>query len=207
MPDILRLKGIYGCNNHSFDQYEILFYSSMKAERIVEKKLSKNLLPVLAEVQSGSTVAMEKILKIFEPIIVKYSVWLKTDDAKQDFSLFVIEKIRNYPIASFQNDASFVRYLAQSIYHEYIRLSKEQRILETKFEPLEEGILNGYTPKFEENLEVRSLLVSLSARQKNILLLKYFYGYGDEEIGSILHITRQAVNKQKSRYFKNVNLY
>lgn len=45
------------------------------------------------------------------------------------------------------------------------------------------------------NFEINELMAVLTVRQKSVLVLKYYYGYSDVEIGKFLGITRQAVNK------------
>lgn len=54
-------------------------------------------------------------------------------------------------------------------------------------------------PTFETKIELIQLIKPLTTTQKEVLYLKYFYGYSDSEISDKLHITRQAVNRTKNR--------
>ena len=49
---------------------------------------------------------------------------------------------------------------------------------------------------------VWNMLECLNDRQKKVIVLRYFYGYSDAEIGEIIGITRQAVNKLHRKSLK-----
>ena len=78
----------------------------------MEKKTAKGTINIIYGIKLGSQDAMEKALETFEPIISKYSFWLKDEDARQELSLFLIEQIKNYPLKSFRCDAAFIQYMA-----------------------------------------------------------------------------------------------
>ena len=64
----------------------------------MEKKTAKGTINIIYGIKLGSQDAMEKALETFEPIISKYSCWLKDEDARQELSLFLIEQIKNYQL-------------------------------------------------------------------------------------------------------------
>ena len=82
------------CNNNSFFctlwlQYIVilsLYY--LKRVMTMEKKTAKGTINIIYGIKLGSQDAMEKALETFEPIISKYSFWLKDEDARQELSLF-----------------------------------------------------------------------------------------------------------------------
>ena len=48
-------------------------------------------------------------------------------------------------------------------------------------------------------MEIRRLTEHLSEIQRQVISLKYWYGYSEVDIAQMLHITRQAVNRTKNR--------
>lgn len=181
----------------------------LKRVMIMEKKTAKDTTNIIYEIKLGSQDAMEKALETFEPIISKYSFWLKDEDARQELSLFLIEQIKNYPLESFRCDAAFIQYISRSIYHEYIRLSKHQQKQKENVLSFDEQLQIPCSD--EENIERRiliyDLLSRLSKKQREIIVLEYFYGYKDREIGNKLNISRQAVNKEKNSALKKLRLF
>lgn len=56
-----------------------------------------------------------------------------------------------------------------------------------------------YDPHFEDNLILSEFLLLLTKKQNQVIVYKYFYGYSDSEISTYLHISRQEVNRLKTR--------
>ena len=175
----------------------------------MEKKTAKGTINIIYGIKLGSQDAMEKALETFEPIISKYSFWLKDEDARQELSLFLIEQIKNYPLKSFRCDAAFIQYISQSIYHEYIRLSKHLQKQKENVLSFDEQLQIPCSDEesIERRILIYDLLSRLSKKQREIIVLEYFYGYKDREIGIKLNVSRQAVNKQKNSALKKLRLF
>jgi RNA polymerase sigma factor (sigma-70 family) len=56
----------------------------------------------------------------------------------------------------------------------------------------------------ETEILLRNALDTLPKQQKIILVKKYYMGYSDTEIAHHLDISRQAVNRSKSRALKKI---
>ena len=172
----------------------------------MEKKVAKDLLNIVYKVQEGSERATEESLDIFQPLFGKYSSRLRNEDIKQELSLFLLEQLKNYPASTFQSDGAFVQYIARSVYHEYIRFSKRQKERISILQPLNGEMTYVSHSNMEEQLDINDLLHHLSQYQRNILILKYYYGYAEQEIGDKLHVSKQAVNKQKHQALHTLKL-
>lgn len=61
--------------------------------------------------------------------------------------------------------------------------------------------------RIDYQITICSFLYQLPSEQKEILVLKYYYGYIEQEIGDKMHISRQAVNKQKNQALKKLKLF
>ncbi len=65
----------------------------------------------------------------------------------------------------------------------------------------------GMVISIERRILIYDLLSRLSKKQREIIVLEYFYGYKDREIGNKLNVSRQAVNKQKNSALKKLRLF
>jgi len=85
-------------------------------------------------------------------------------------------------------------FISKAMLNEFIRLSKakykEFRTLE-----LEEWYCEALTYNEYDKLEIVELLNHLRIREKQIIILKYWHGFSDIEVGCKMNITRQTVNR------------
>lgn len=164
----------------------------------------KSLTELFHQIQDNDDKeAILEILNRFEPLIKKYIRKLGYMESYSHFAIILLCIICQEKIP-FQkdNEGKIINYLVQSIYHEYIRLSK--KTLAYKNAEILSSDLNSNTYSVVDkqfiSLEMKDALNHLiSQQQKKVIFLHYYQGYSIQEITNFLHISRQSVNMTKNR--------
>lgn len=158
------------------------------------------LYPLISKYQKGDTTVFDTIYNVFEHLIIYYNRHLSFDDALQELNVFLVELLYQVPLDKFVPDESISlkKYIATSIRNKYIALSKQKQMQDSLFVEYCEGIA-AYSAPFEDKLILSEVLLLLTEKQNQVIVYKYFYGYSDSEISAHLHISRQAVNRLKTR--------
>lgn len=158
------------------------------------------LYPLIYKYQKGNVTVFDAIYKVFENLIIHYSRHLPFEDTIQELNVFLVELLYQIPLDKFVPDESISlkKYISTSIRNKYISLSKQKQLQNSLFVEYCEDIA-GYNPPFEDNLILSEVLLLLTKKQNQVIVYKYFYGYSDSEISTYLHISRQAVNRLKTR--------
>lgn len=150
---------------------------------------------VSSATNDGNSDAVAKIIEKFEPSIKKYANILDYYGAESDLIIGLIEsiyKLKPERIASFE-EAQVISYIAKIIRNKSIDLNRAY------IKKPEEILLNEYAEVKCDNIELeataKSLLELLNEKQRFVIIMRYYYGYSDKEIGIMLGISRQAVNK------------
>jgi len=163
----------------------------------------------LIKARDGDKDCLEEIIKIFDPLISKYSRLLDSEDTKHDLSVHLIRVINKIPIKKdyFNKDKFIVGYIVKSIRNEYIRLSKLKNKKESNETQLNLDIEMGYE-KFDSDIELIDLFNKLSKMECNIMKLIYINRLSVSEIANDMEISRQAVNQVKNRALNKIrNIY
>ena len=150
--------------------------------------------------QNQDMAVFESLYDEFKKLIMYYAVKLHYDDSAGDLTLFFIELLYSIDLKRFDSDESFTikHYISVAIKNQYITLSMQNdnyvRISNKLYDNLD-----GYLPDFEDRFSLLECIKTLSHKQKMIIIYRYIYGYSDNEIGVLLGISRQAVNRIKNR--------
>lgn len=87
------------------------------------------------------------------------------------------------------------RYAAVSLRNEYIRLSKAKQKRAEIF--TEYGENNGATsPDIDLRLDIKAALLRLSDKERDTVLMRYYWGFSIAEIAALNGVSRQAENKR-----------
>ncbi len=87
------------------------------------------------------------------------------------------------------------RYAAVSLRNEYIKLSKAKQKRAEIF--TEYGEIYGATsPDIDTRLDIKAALLQLSDRERNAVLMRYFWGFSTAEIAVLNGVSRQAENRR-----------
>ena len=163
----------------------------------------KNLSQLIKKAQK-ETKNMEELINKFSPLIWHFASRLPYDrqDATQDMVLSFLQIIHAIQLDELyeQNDLVLLAYLKKAMSNHYINLlgkysKTSNQLLSLEDQDIQIAIEND----FEMEIEIRRLTEHLSEIQRQVISLKYWYGYSEVDIAQMLHITRQAVNRTKNR--------
>lgn len=126
--------------------------------------------------------------KRFSGLIKYYAKRLKTDTAEADLwgFLWLLYCRENKP----PND----KYIAVCLRNEYIRISKNiPKYCALDFE------IKAFDSERDTKIDLEIALKKLTKKERETIILFYYYGYSIEEIGKSQNVSRQSVNKTKNR--------
>lgn len=173
---------------------------------------SKTLKQTIKEAQNSSD-TMSKLIQQFSPLIRKCARILShnlqdLEDAEQEFRITFITTIRHCPIEHFPENTDYpiLAYIDHSMKNRLMRLLKQRAIpsTEVSLEDMPTDICDQSPMKPEISIEISDLLKMLTTIQRYTIIAHYYYGYSDQEIAQKLHISRQAVHKNRINALKNL---
>ncbi len=96
-------------------------------------------------------------------------------------------------------DYAILCYIKRSLQNTFIYLLKK-KAYNTMIVEFDESV-NSSKQRWNHysNLEMKDVLSRLTKLQREVIFLKFSYGYTDLEIGEAMSISRQAVNRIKNR--------
>lgn len=174
---------------------------------------TNDLYKLIYESQKRDEKSLEILCQKFDPLIKKYSYYLNYEDSYDDLLEVFILIIKKIPIQqdNFKNNKYILSYIMTSIKNAYIFFSKEkQKYLNHFFLTKDNSVFEEYSyltnsiSEEKSNIFMIDMKKILSKKEYNLLTLKFIKGYSDEEIGKILGITRQAINKQLNRLKRRI---
>jgi len=171
--------------------------------------MGDNIYNKLKKAKNGDKYYLEEIIKLFNPLISKYSRLLDGEDTKQDLSLHLIKTIDKISINKecFFEDKFIVSYISKSIRNEYIRLSKVKYKKILNEVQLNTEIEIGYE-NFVSEIEFLDIFKVLTENESYIMKLIYIYYLSVSEVANHMKISRQAVNQAKNRALLKIkNVY
>lgn len=148
----------------------------------------------------GNKDAIEHLIIRFMPLIKKNSAILNYDGADSDLIIFFIEKLYtlNTENLSRYSDSQLIMFYKTLFRNKAIDINRQRKkILECTENFEQDTIEIGY----EDNPSFifYDLIKDLSPKQQDVIKLKFMIGLSDVEIGQVMGITRQAVNRLYNR--------
>ncbi|WP_238916622.1 sigma-70 family RNA polymerase sigma factor [Clostridium sp. YIM B02555] len=149
------------------------------------------------------------ILAHFNSKIKYLSYKLKYPEAETDLIIYFYELIGKLNKNKFIEDEELIMYINKCLKNKSIYLSnKQNKDKQYLCFTSEAEILDvfNYVEMKDEYSDIRfnDLISSLNKRQKEIMFYKFYMQLSDIEIGKILKISRQTVNKTQKRALKNL---
>ena len=168
---------------------------------------TQELCKIIDQIHFGndSETALSELIEKFEPLLNKYAHELKYDCAKSDLIIFLIQLIRHLDFNKINHysDGQLVTYIVTALRNKKIDLHR--RTLHSFEEIHTETIAEiPAASDWFTRFTITQCLKKLSPRQRNVIIRKYYLGYSDIEIAEQLHITRQAVNRTKTRALRTL---
>lgn len=167
--------------------------------------------------KKGDILAVENIINLFEPAILSnikalynYNFINKYDieDNKQELILTIINSINVIPIEnpSFYNDGCIINYINRAIKNkrlEFLNKYFKKCTIESQYE-FDFNLIIYNENNIDSDVIVEDLVSNLNENEKNVIKNKFLLEKSDVEIGHMLNISRQAVNKTKNRALKKL---
>ncbi|MDD6231562.1 MAG: sigma-70 family RNA polymerase sigma factor [Frisingicoccus sp.] len=148
----------------------------------------------------GNKDAIEHLIIRFMPLIKKNSAILNYDGADSDLIIFFIEKLYTLDTENLSrySDSQLIMFYKTLFRNKAIDINRQRKkILECTENFEQDTIEIGY----EDNPSFifYDLIKDLSPKQQDVIKLKFMIGLSDVEIGQVMGITRQAVNRLYNR--------
>lgn len=176
----------------------------------------KSLYDCIVKAKNNDKESMLALCQKFEPLLKKYSWLLSYEDAYNDLMETFLHIIIKIPIEKkqFHEDKYILSYIKNSIYHEFIQLNKKQEEYENKICFLKEEtafdnilIDESFNDSVKDILFFIDIKQYLTKKEWMLLKLKIVDGFSDGEIAVMLHISRQAENKQINKMKKKLTTF
>jgi len=155
----------------------------------------------LYEAQQGNQECFLKILERFKPTILKFSKELGYEEAQSDLTIALLEFVRkpNRINIKSTSEGAAVNYIYTLLKNKRNDLFRKNRNRLVEVSVLPEILATHPSEnKMDENYIIQEALNQLNPKQKNVLTLRYIDGYSDQEISSMMGISRQAVCKTRN---------
>ncbi|WP_313340751.1 sigma-70 family RNA polymerase sigma factor [Sedimentibacter sp.] len=152
--------------------------------------------------QSGDEESILKLYDKFLPKIKKCGRNLNYETAETDIVILFLEFIKNTDFSALNSkcDGVVVNYTNKFFINAYLNLLKTHKSKIQYVYLDDENTFINDVPYYDEIDDLENAYLSyLTELQKKIIILKYVYGYSDNEIANSLRISRQAVNRAKNR--------
>lgn len=158
------------------------------------------LRPLIQRFKKEDMTAFPQIYEVFENLIGMYALRLGYEDGKSELNLFFIELLYSIDLSRFPADESIGinRYVAVALRNKYISLSMKESKRRKHLLPLLQNC-DGFYYDIDQKILLDLALETLTDKQKEVILKKYYYGYSIAEISGRCGVSRQSVNDVKKR--------
>jgi len=150
-----------------------------------------------------SSLHMEEVINLMNPIIksyIKKLFFMDSEDAEQEITIAIIEAVQS--IKACETDGQCLKYINNAIRYKHAHLCKNN-IRKEGHEELDAINIERaeYIEKYVDIDLICDLIPKLThMSENNKEILKYLYlGYTDKEIGKLLKVSRQYVNRAKKK--------
>lgn len=174
------------------------------------------LVSLIDETKTDNGQAILELIKLFTPIILKYSNKLKYDDAKLDIQsdfISIIIKLKNNHLDN-ESDKYILSYIKKSMYHSYIKYSKinnshSKEIPLTSFGNDTQYIVDNNLYTYNDYSCVLLNEIKEHLTKKEFLVIKYIFfdGHCINDIAQTLGVSRQNINQTKNRALKKIRKF
>lgn len=156
--------------------------------------------------QGGDANAALELVEKFRPLIKRYAFFLHREDSFEDLQCFLLSMLKTWDMSrlSSTDDATIIRYIANSVKNEYMALSK-QKGKERGTSYLEDATVpqvieyEQRTSTWDQynQLTLQDLHKVLNQYEFAIIYAIYFEQQSVAEVAQQKHKTRQAINQTK----------
>ncbi len=176
----------------------------------------KSLHDCIVKAKNNDKESMLALCQKFDPLLKKYSRVLSYEDSYNDLQEAFLYTIKKIPIEleQFHQDKYILSYIKNSIRHKFIYLNKKDEEYENHVCFFSEKTsLKAILVDNSNNYSIKDIMLLgdiehlLTEKEWNLFVLKILKGYSDSDIAMMLHISRQAVNKQMNKMKPKLKKY
>lgn len=159
--------------------------------------------------QEGDVQAFVQMLIQFQPVLKKYRGLLYDEDAISQLQVFFVQLLVSFPMEKMRNleDPVLIIYMNKSLYHEYIRISKQrqkEKCLAIPFSSLSQKERSQIKNTLFAIPSIKICLLDLTAKERYIIQKNFFENESISSIATRIGISRQAANQTKLRALKKL---
>lgn len=156
--------------------------------------------------QGGDANAALELVEKFRPLIKRYAFFLHREDSFEDLQCFLLSMLKTWDMSrlSSTDDATIIRYIANSVKNEYMALSKQKGkergtsyLEDTTVPQVIEYEQRTSTWDQYNQLTLQDLHKVLNQYEFAIIYAIYFEQQSVAEVAQQKHKTRQAINQTK----------
>ncbi|WP_165000454.1 RNA polymerase sigma factor [Anaerophilus nitritogenes] len=164
------------------------------------------LYEMLQQAHIGDEEATISIYLKFNLLIKKLSRDLNYEEAETDLIIALLEMIQDIKLDKLhmQNDGAIVNYIYRFLKNRSVNLFKKNILQKPKYASLEVDITDDVGDDLDNMIFISTLMDSLPSLQREVIKRKFIQEFSDQEISSLLGISRQAVNRAKNRGLHNL---
>lgn len=172
-----------------------------------------HIFELMQVTQTRNSDALVELIKMFDPLLKKYSKLLNYDDAYSDLRLEFINTMfkLNTKNLEFLSEGQIVNYISKTIYHHYINQSKRNKsnVNVMVFSDMSDQMISIIDAKLAEkdqqkNYEIEYAIRKLNADEQILVNLIFYKDYSIQEIAQSYGTSRQAINQKKKRVIKKM---
>lgn len=150
--------------------------------------------------QEGNNTEVLELIENFRPLIRKYSRHNYIEDLEAILVEHLIRVVLYMPI---RKEGQNINYITTSLKNKFLNEIKKNYKLRDKEISLDDILINNFSISTDTNNIFFSDIISvLDSKKRDIILLRYWYGYSDIEISNKLNISRQTINKILRQAYK-----
>lgn len=153
--------------------------------------------------------AMLDLVTMFQPLLKKYAIKLRYEDAYADLQLDFMEFVYKFNMDTMRrkDNAALLSYIKRTVHNHYLKRIKAYYaycdntclLSEMSDEQLAVVSLLFSTTDQYETLRFAEYQKYLTKQEQEVIVMIYYYGYTVSEISKLKRISRQAVNQTKTR--------
>lgn len=165
------------------------------------------LYDLLKRAKNNDQDATYEIIKDFDGTLKKLSNSLYHEEAQTDLIIELLKLIKHIDIEKFKdsNNKQIAKYIHMHLRTKALNLLKKYRNKCKDYMEINHEIVADENIADIESVVLTSILInSLVKQQREIITMKFVYGFSEKDIAQVLGISRQAVNRVKNRALNNL---
>ena len=165
--------------------------------------------------QGGDSNAALMLVEKFRPLIKRYAFFLHREDGFEDLQCFLLSMLKTWNTSRLAStdDATVIRYIANSVRNKFIALSKQKTTDQCAFyiedatvpEAIEYEQRTSTYDQYDQ-LSVQDLHKVLDDYEFEIIYALYFKQQSVAEVAKQKQKTRQAINQTKIKALKKLKV-